>query len=100
MEERRLLLAVAVSLLIITAWGYLFPPPRRVPPSPFPASAPQVSASPQAPVSPQIPASPGPAPSARPVAAPPRPQVADERERRVEIASSDVTVAFRTRGAR
>src|SRR5262245_8697275 len=94
MEERRLLLAVAVSLLIITAWGYLFPPPRRTPPSPSPASAPQVSASPQAP------ASPGPAPSPSPSAGPSRPQVADERERRVEVVSSDVTVAFSTRGAR
>jgi YidC/Oxa1 family membrane protein insertase len=95
MEERRLLLAVAVSLLIITAWGYLFPPPRRVPPpAPSPAGAPQTTASPQAA------GTPGPTPSASPTAAPARPQIADERERRVEVASSDVTVAFSTRGAR
>jgi YidC/Oxa1 family membrane protein insertase len=98
MEERRLLLAVALSLLVLTAYQFLFPTapaPRR------PAAAP--SASPSA--SPAVPVRPTPAGgaagvTARPTAAPPVAQVADERERRVELQGEQVTVAFSNRGAR
>jgi YidC/Oxa1 family membrane protein insertase len=94
MEERRLLLAVAVSLLIITAWGYLFPPTRRPVPSPT-ASSPGAVATPGAPA-----AAPSPSSSATPAPTPGRPRVADEGERRVEVVTQDINVAFTTRGAR
>ena len=99
MEERRLLLAVALSLLVLTAYQFLFPTapaPRR--PAPGPSAAP--SAAPSVPARP-TPAGGAPAGvTARPTAAPPVAQVADERERRVELQGEQVTVAFSNRGAR
>ena len=100
MEERRLLLAVALSLLVLTAYQFLFPTapaPRR------PAVAASATPSGGAPA--------GPAPTGSPLAAPPgaRPgpvatpsvaPVADERERRVEVQGDEVAVAFSNRGAR
>ena len=46
MEERRLLLAVALSLLVLTAYQLLFPsaPPRPTP-GPSPATAPSAATS-------------------------------------------------------
>jgi YidC/Oxa1 family membrane protein insertase len=91
MEERRLLLAVALSLLVLTGYQLLFAPP----PAPHdPAAAT---------------ASPGPAPSAaslRPEAAAASPgeatapAIADAKERRVEVQGKDATLAFTNRGAR
>jgi len=100
MEERRLLLAVALSLLVLTAYQFLFPPapaPRR--PVPAPSAAP--SAAPSLPIRPATTTG-GAAGgvTARPTAAPPVAQVADERERRVELQGEQVTVAFSNRGAR
>jgi YidC/Oxa1 family membrane protein insertase len=99
MEERRLLLAVALSLLVLTAYQFLFPTapaPRR--PATGPSAAPSAA--------PSVPARPTPAGAgaagvtARPTAAPPVAEVADERERRVELQGEHVTVAFSNRGAR
>src|SRR3989337_260068 len=81
MEERRLLLAVALSLLVLTAYSLLFSPP---PPAPAPATA-----VPQA----------GPATALTPAPGPAAP-VVDPRERRVELVAPDFTVAFTNRGAR
>src|SRR6185436_7516014 len=91
MEERRLLLAVALSLLVLAGYQLLFAPP----PAPHdPAAAT---------------ASPGPAPSAaslRPEAAAASPgeatapAIADAKERRVEVQGKDATLAFTNRGAR
>jgi YidC/Oxa1 family membrane protein insertase len=96
MEEKRLLIAVALSLLVLTAYQLLFAPPPQPRPSPAPAAA--VAPSPPAP-SPSLvpgprsgPASPAPAAVA--------PQVADDKERRVEVQTPDVAVAFSNRGAR
>jgi YidC/Oxa1 family membrane protein insertase len=96
MEERRLLLAVALSLLVLTAYRYFFTPPQAPrpadatattsPPAPAPSAA--SSAPPTA-----VPPSPSPSPSAVPT-------VADERERRVEVDGRELTVAFTNRGAR
>lgn len=95
MEERRLLIAVALSLLVLTAYQLLFAPAPRPPaasPSPAPSAA--AVATPTTPVAPAQ--SPGVAPSPSvPVA-----QVADEAERRVEVISPDLTVAFNNKGAR
>jgi len=94
MDERRLLLAVALSLLVLTAYSLLFPaaPPQPQPPVPV-AGQPLATPAPAEAAAPAA-ASPG-APSAAPV-----PAVADERERRVEVTGSDFTVAFSNRGAR
>jgi YidC/Oxa1 family membrane protein insertase len=92
MDERRLLLAVALSLLVLTAYSLLFPaaPPPAQPPVPA-ASQPLATPTPA-----EDAAVPSPvAPSATPV-----PAVADERERRVEVSGPDFTVAFSNRGAR
>ena len=100
MEERRLLLAVALSLLVLTAYQFLFPTapgPRR--PSPAPSAAPSPSGA--GGVSPTALPSPGSRPALAPSAAPATvAQVADARERRVEAQSEDVAVAFSNRGAR
>lgn len=100
MEERRLLLAVALSLVVLTAYQLLFAPPPR-PPSPSPAASPTAGADPSA----APPATAAPAPSQAPPSAVPSPvavvaEVADDRERRVEVQTSDLSVAFTNRGAR
>jgi YidC/Oxa1 family membrane protein insertase len=98
MEERRLLAAVALSLLVLTAYSLLFAPPRR-PPSP--TAPPGARQSP--PPSPEAPAGvPSPAVSATPEARPAAqgPVVVDTRERRVEVVGPEYTLAFTNRGAR
>jgi YidC/Oxa1 family membrane protein insertase len=96
MDERRLLLAVALSLLVLTAYSLLFPPPPR----------PQGQAAKTTPV-PAGSASPGGATPAAPEAAravptprPSGPRVADSAERRVEVTSPDLSIAFTNKGAR
>jgi len=96
MDERRLLLAVALSLLVLTAYSLLFPAAPQPPAPPVPAaSQPAAGATPaEAPAGAAAAASPTAVPKA-PVAA-----VADARERRVEVMGPDFTVAFSNRGAR
>lgn len=95
MEERRLLLAVALSLLVLTAYQILFPPPRPQPrpgaPTPAAAGATPPAAAPDA----RALAPEPPAPAATPV-----PAIADSQERRVEVEGQDVSLAFTNRGAR
>ena len=100
MEERRLLLAVALSLLVLTAYQLLFAPKPR--PAPGPAASPGASASASpATTVPAAAATPAPPPAATSPSAPPAvAAVADERERRVEVQTEDVAVAFTNRGAR
>jgi YidC/Oxa1 family membrane protein insertase len=93
MEERRLLVAVALSLLVLTAYSLLFAP---APPPPEPAPASTVAPARQQPVPAEAQAAAVPA-APRGTAAP---VVADERERRVEALAPDFTVAFTNRGAR
>lgn len=98
MEERRLLLAVALSLLVLTAYSLLFAPPATPPQPPAQASRPAA----------EIPAAPAEAPRAaapKPGIPPPSPAVpsapplADAYERRVEVVAPDYGVAFTNRGA-
>jgi YidC/Oxa1 family membrane protein insertase len=99
MEERRLLLAVALSLLVLTAYSMLVAPPGPAPAPPAPAAAPGTAALPgttEAPAPAGAPAEASPAPAALPVA----PVVVDPRERRVEVAAPEFTAAFTNRGAR
>jgi YidC/Oxa1 family membrane protein insertase len=105
MEERRLLVAVALSLLVLTAYQMLFPSKPAPGPTPAPAAsltpaasapptaAPTASPSPAGRATPRRRATPSPAPV-------PAPAVADDRERRVEVAGPDFTIAFANRGAR
>jgi YidC/Oxa1 family membrane protein insertase len=101
MEERRLLLAVALSLVVLTAYSLLFAPARppgeeagRGAPSPTPAAvaSPRPSAAPR--VAPEAPA-PTPSPAGAPV---PRQTAAEEE--RVEVHAPAYAVAFSNRGAR
>lgn len=96
MEERRFLVAVALSLLVLVAYQWLLGPTPPTPPKP----APTASASPD-------PAMPSPGPT-RAEAPPPRPNpkatpaatIVDEKERRVEVEGDDFTLAFSNKGAR
>jgi len=92
MEERRLLLAVALSLVVLTAYSLLFAPtqPPAAHPSPSPTAV--TSEAPQPRPSSSAPAERPPQPTS--------PAVADARERRVEVQAPDYTVAFTNRGAR
>jgi YidC/Oxa1 family membrane protein insertase len=96
MEERRLLVAVALSLVVLTAYSLLFAPSAPPPaPSPSPSGAPTATPAPRAEAAP-APAEA--APAAPPAAA--APAVADEKERRVEVQAGEYTVAFTNKGAR
>jgi YidC/Oxa1 family membrane protein insertase len=108
MEERRLLLAVALSLLVLTAYQFLFPakPPARPPGSPPAAAASPGRGAPR-PASPEAASggttaspAPGAAAASKTATAAAVTPVADERERRVEVQGDEVTVAFTNRGAR
>ncbi len=95
MEERRLLLAIALSLLVLTAYQFLFP----TKPAPREQAPAAVSSVPR----PTATTPPGPsAEAAKPTLAPAVavPAVADERERRVEVNGPDLSVAFTNRGGR
>src|SRR5687768_7974910 len=104
MEERRLILAVALSLLVLTAYQLLFPPappPARPASVASPAAEPAPSGSPAAalgslPAPPTVGAPPVPAPSPAAAAA----RVADDKERRVELEAPEVALAFTNKGAR
>lgn len=95
MEERRFLLAVALSLLVLTLYQWLFAPvPKPAgPAAPAPSSTTVRS-------EPKPSAEPSPAGINKPAAGAPQPAIADERERRVEIEGEESVVAFSNKGAR
>ncbi len=103
MEERRLLVAVALSLLILTGYQLLFGPRNQPPPAPpspeevapVRAEPTPVAASPPRPGGP-LPAPPASAEETTAVV----PSVAAERETRVEVQAAERTIAFSNRGAR
>ena len=103
MEERRLLLAVALSLLILTGYSLLFGPGGR-PPDETPApETPASSDGGPLPTPPEPDASSpagGEAEVADEAGVRPAPKVAAEREQRVEVLGPDFTIAFSNRGAR
>jgi len=94
MEERRLLFAVALSLLVLTAYSMLFSP---APPAPAPVVP---TAPPTAAIATPPPAAAAPEAVRTQPAAPAVKTVADARERRVEVSAPDYSVAFSNRGAR
>ena len=98
MDERRLLFAVALSLLVLTAYSLLFPPAPQPPAAPAtsePATRQPAAAAPAEAVPARAESA-----SAAPAATAARPSVADERERRVEVTGADFNVAFSNKGAR
>ncbi len=98
MEERRLLLAIALSLLVLTGYQLLFPPkPASIPPFEV-ASSRTAAQEPRATMAPAAPAAAVRVAPKAPAAA--QPAIADERERRVEVESADLSIAFTNRGAR
>jgi YidC/Oxa1 family membrane protein insertase len=90
MEERRLLLALALSFLVLLGYRALQPPP---PPRPTPAPAPQTTRD-----EPPKPQSSGQAALAGQERH--APKVSDTTERRIEVLGRDVALAFKNRGAR
>jgi len=104
MEERRLLVAVALSLLILTGYSLLFGPEAQPPAPETPGTEAATPATP-APTT-ASPGHPGPTPAeaaAEPTAEPVRPAVptvAAELEQRVEVEAEDFSIAFSNRGAR
>ena len=93
MEERRLLLAIVLSLGVLMAYQLLFPPAPRPSPPPTVASTTTVPHTASGTATPE--------PAKRP--APERVEVvptADERERRVEVQGPDLLVALTNKGAR
>jgi YidC/Oxa1 family membrane protein insertase len=99
MDERRLLVAFALSILVLTAYSMLFTPPPVPPPTPAPGAQAPLAAPTTPAQAPAAAEATPPAPAAAP-AAQTVPSVSDERERRVEIQAADYTVAFSNRGAR
>jgi YidC/Oxa1 family membrane protein insertase len=102
MEERRLLVAVVLSLLVLTGYSLLFSPHPKAPEPPAsPALPAGTEAAPTVP-----PPAPEVTPSATPVPTPtPTPvaevePVAAAEEKRVEVAAPSYSVAFTNRGAR
>lgn len=101
MEERRLLLAVALSLLVLTAYSLLVAPPAPAP-APQTADPGAEAGRPPAELGPAAAIAPASAPTAAAAApsAPAVPAVMDSSERRVEVSGQGFSVAFSNRGAR
>jgi len=91
-DERRLLIAFSLSLLVLIVFQALFPahPPK-------PADTPTASATAAVP---QAPATTASAPAAAPVARPEIPAKSDEQERRIDVQTRDIEVGLTNRGAR
>jgi YidC/Oxa1 family membrane protein insertase len=94
-EDRRLLLAIALSLLAVTGYQLLFAPRPAPRPATTPSPAPASTAAAPAPASHDSAAVPQPA-----AAAAAQPALAAIEERRVEISGPEATLAFSNRGAR
>lgn len=95
--EKRVLLAVILSFVVLYGFQALFPPPK-------PASRPQPSTTPSSPATSQAPAS-AQQPAAEPQQAPQAPLavetpavVADTQERDVRVEGDEVSAVFSTRG--
>jgi len=93
--EKRVLLAVVLSFLVLYGYQALFPPPT--PPQRTVPAAPEAEG-PAAPAAVEAP-SPAPAPApAQPAPADPQPLVADAEEREVVVENEHVRAVFSTRG--
>lgn len=100
MDNRRLLLAFLLSMIVIGAWFWLFPPPKPVPPPLNPAKSSQAQTPSQTPV-PGQPAAPG-APAAVGTsnpAAPAAETIQATAEERVTLTDGRAQAVFTNRGA-
>jgi YidC/Oxa1 family membrane protein insertase len=95
MEERRLILAVALSLVVLTAYQLLFPPAPPPAPTARPSAAPAGGAA----ASPS-PAASVPPPAAAATPAPASPRIGADHEHGVEVDAPEVGVVFTNKGAR
>jgi YidC/Oxa1 family membrane protein insertase len=97
--EKRVLLAVVLSFLVLYGYQAMFPPPKPQPPSGVanPAQA-TSTAQPGSPQSPDIEKPSAPQPS-EPVAPSAQPLVADANEREIVAENAAVRAVFSTRGA-
>ena len=97
MEERRLLVALALSILVMTAWSHFFGA-KGLPPRPAPAAASPTASASAAPAAPEATPTPTAASGAKTLPAV-VPSVAAEVEGRVEALTQTATLAFTNRGA-
>lgn len=97
MDTRRLLIAAALSLAVLFAWQWLFPPPK--PPAPS-APTPPAAASSAPAATPSAASGSAPAAASSPSAAPEsEPPIAAEAERHVVVEDKDFRAEFTNRGA-
>jgi YidC/Oxa1 family membrane protein insertase len=94
--EKRVLLAVILSFLVLYGYQAMFPPPK--PPAPAPAAQAQPGASEVESARPGSPSA-APATPPQPAAAAAQPVVADAREREIVAENDSVRAVFSTRGA-
>ena len=101
MDNRRLLLAFLLSMVVIGAWFWLFPPPKPAPPLPSPPPASQTAPTPAASPAP-LPGQPG-APAAAATGAPapaaPAEAIQAAAEERVTLTDGRSQAVFTNRGA-
>ncbi|HEY0781282.1 MAG TPA: membrane protein insertase YidC, partial [Thermoanaerobaculia bacterium] len=98
MDNRRLFLAILLSLAVLMLWFYLFPAPPALPGKGGPeTAAPSIPAGSPAPATPPLAAKPAAPESAKPSA--PREDIAAAVEERVVLESSGATAVFTNRGA-
>src|SRR5687768_9855643 len=94
--EKRVFLAVALSVAVLLGYNALFPPPKRPAPAPVGVTAPEQAAAPASPAPPPAGAATPPAPA--PVEAAPS-LVGETTEREIVLENDAIRVAFSTRGA-
>src|SRR6187397_2950900 len=89
--ERRVLIAVLLSFLVLYGYQVMFPPP----PEPKPAQTSKTAAAPNA----SAPAQSNPTPSVQGERPPGAPAIASAPAREIEIDNADVHAVFTSRGA-
>ncbi|HSS49732.1 MAG TPA: membrane protein insertase YidC [Thermoanaerobaculia bacterium] len=104
MDNRRLLLAFLLSMIVIGAWFWLFPPPKPEPPSPKPPLASQSPQIPQASPTPAAGQAPAPGSPAASGGGPSNPAAPAEviqaaAEERVTLSDGRAQATFTNRGA-
>src|SRR5687768_5700128 len=94
--EKRVFLAVALSVAVLLGFNALFPPPKPPAPAPVVATSPEQAAAPASPAAAPAGAATPPAPA--PVEAAPS-LVGETAEREIVVENDAIRVAFSTRGA-
>ena len=100
MEERRLLLAIALSLVVLMGYQLIFPPPQPIEPAPWSEPPPIAETLRAAPPAPRETAAGEAVAAARDATIRSVATVADTQERRIEVRGEATSAAFTNRGAR